>query len=100
MNNIIEFGNEFGEGSNKLVLQLENVSLKRGETWILKDLNWQIEKGTDWILFELIGAGKTSILNLLNAYYFPTKGKISVLGMEFGKMYLAERLRKQIGFVS
>jgi len=100
VNNIIEFGNEFGEGSNKLVLQLENISLKRGETWILKDVNWQIEKGQNWILFGLNGAGKTSLLNLLNAYYFPTIGKISVLGMEFGKTYLAERLRKQIGFVS
>ncbi|WP_045522073.1 ABC transporter ATP-binding protein [Neobacillus niacini] len=83
-----------------MVLQLENLSLRRGEKWILKDLNWQIEKGQNWILFGLNGAGKTSILNLLNAYYFPTKGKISVLGMEFGKQYLAERLRKQIGFVS
>ncbi|MEH7107026.1 ABC transporter ATP-binding protein, partial [Bacillus sp. JJ1764] len=38
--------------------------------------------------------------NLLNAFYFPTKGNISVLGMEFGKTYLGEKLRKQIGFVS
>src|SRR4051794_7713314 len=99
MNNIMKFGIEIG-GRNNLVLQLENVSLKRGETWILKELNWQIEKGQNWILFGLNGAGKTSILNLLNAYNFPTKGKISVLGMEFGKTYLAEVLRKQIGFVS
>lgn len=83
-----------------MVLHLENISLRRGETWILKDLNWQIEKGQNWILFGLNGAGKTSLLNLLNAYYFPTEGKISVLGMEFGKTYLAEKLRKQIGFVS
>jgi iron complex transport system ATP-binding protein len=83
-----------------LVLQIENISLKRGDKWILQDLNWRIEKGQNWVLFGLNGAGKTSILNLLNAYYFPTKGKISVLGMEFGKTYLAERLRKQIGFVS
>jgi iron complex transport system ATP-binding protein len=83
-----------------MVLKLENVSLKRSGTWILQDLNWQIEKGENWILFGLNGAGKTVILNLLNAYYFPTKGKISVLGLEFGKTYLAERLRKQIGFVS
>jgi iron complex transport system ATP-binding protein len=83
-----------------LVLQIENLFLRRGEKWILQDVNWQIEKGQNWILFGLNGAGKTSLLNLLNAYTFPTNGKISVLGMEFGKTYLAERLRKQIGFVS
>jgi iron complex transport system ATP-binding protein len=88
------------EGSTKMVLQLENVSLKREGTWILQDINWHIEKGEHWALLGLNGAGKTAILNLLNAYYFPTKGKVTVLGKEFGKTYLGERLRKQIGFVS
>lgn len=83
-----------------MVVQLENVSLRREGKWILQDLNWQIEKGENWVLFGLNGAGKTAILNLLNAYYFPTKGKITILGMEFGKTYLGERLRRQIGFVS
>ncbi|MFC4798267.1 ABC transporter ATP-binding protein [Neobacillus sp. GCM10023253] len=83
-----------------MILQLEDVSLKRSDNWILKNVNWQIEKGEHWVLFGLNGSGKTAILNLLNAYNFPTKGKINVLGMEFGKTYLAEKLRKQIGFVS
>lgn len=83
-----------------LVVQLENVSLIRDGKWILQDINWQIEKGEHWVLFGLNGSGKTAILNLLNAYYFPTKGKITVLDLEFGKNYLAEKLRKQIGFVS
>ncbi|MEH7304316.1 ABC transporter ATP-binding protein [Neobacillus drentensis] len=83
-----------------MVLQLENVSLLREGNWILQDVNWKINKGEHWVLFGLNGSGKTAILNLLNAYYFPTKGKVTVLGMEFGKTYLSERLRKQIGFVS
>ncbi|MEH7335536.1 ABC transporter ATP-binding protein [Neobacillus drentensis] len=83
-----------------MILQLDNVSLKRDGKWILQNVNWQIEKGDHWVLFGLNGSGKTSILNLLNAYFFPIKGKINVLGMEFGKTYLGEKLRKQIGFVS
>lgn len=83
-----------------MILQLENVSLKRNGMWILQDIKWKIEKGENWVLFGLNGSGKTAILNLLNAYYFPTGGKVSVLGMEFGRTYLAEKLRKQIGFVS
>ncbi|NRD78928.1 ABC transporter ATP-binding protein [Bacillus sp. BRMEA1] len=82
------------------VLKLEGVSLKRDGTWILQDVNWQFEKGENWVLFGLNGSGKTAILNLLNAFYFPTKGKVTVLGMEFGKTYLGEKLRRQIGFVS
>lgn len=83
-----------------MVLELENVSLRRDDNWILQDINWKIEKGQNWILFGLNGAGKTAILDLLNAYTFPTKGKMCVLNMEFGKTYLAEKLRTQIGFVS
>ncbi|MCM3570756.1 ABC transporter ATP-binding protein [Neobacillus mesonae] len=83
-----------------MILQLEDVSLKRDGNWILQNINWNIEQGEHWVLFGLNGSGKTSILNLLNAYNFPTKGKITVLGMEFGKTYLGEKLRKQIGFVS
>ncbi|WP_066320775.1 ABC transporter ATP-binding protein [Bacillus sp. FJAT-29814] len=83
-----------------MILQLEEVSLVRDGNWILNDVNWQIDKGEHWVLFGLNGSGKTAILNLLNAYFFPTKGRINVLGMEFGKHYLGEKLRKQIGFVS
>lgn len=83
-----------------MVVQLENVSLIRDGKWILQDINWQINRGENWVLFGLNGSGKTAILNLLNAYYFPTNGKITILGMEFGKTYLGEKLRKRIGFVS
>jgi iron complex transport system ATP-binding protein len=88
------------KGVIELVVQLENVSLRRDGKWILQDINWQINKGEHWVLFGLNGSGKTAILNLLNAYNFPTKGKITVLDLEFGKTYLGEKLRKQIGFVS
>lgn len=83
-----------------MVLQLEDVSLKREGKWILQNINWEINQGEHWVLFGLNGSGKTAILNLLNAYHFPTQGKITVLGLEFGKTYLGEKLRKQIGFVS
>jgi len=83
-----------------MILQLEDVSLVRDGKWILQNVNWEIAKGENWVLFGLNGSGKTAILNLLNAFYFPTRGKVTVLGMEFGKTYLGEKLRKQIGFVS
>lgn len=83
-----------------MVLQLEDVSLKRDGKCILQNINWQVHPRENWVLLGLNGSGKTAILNLLNAFYFPTKGNVTVLGMEFGKTYLGEKLRKQIGFVS
>jgi len=83
-----------------MVLHMENISLKRNGSWILKDVSWEIKKGEHWVLFGLNGSGKTAILNMLNAFYFPSSGNLTVLGKEFGKNYLGEELRKKIGFVS
>ncbi|MGJ7919794.1 ABC transporter ATP-binding protein [Neobacillus sp. LXY-4] len=83
-----------------MVLNLKNVSLKRSGNWILRDINWNVNQGEHWVLFGLNGAGKTALLNVLNAYEYPTKGNVTVLGKEFGKVPLAENLRKKIGLVS
>jgi iron complex transport system ATP-binding protein len=76
-----------------MVFQLKGVSL-------LKDIHWKVKKGEHWTLFGLNGAGKTALLNLLNAYEFPTEGKMNVLGKTFGKSPLGEQLRTKIGLVS
>lgn len=83
-----------------MILDLNNISLRRNGAWILKDITWKVNRGEHWVLFGLNGAGKTALLNVLNAYEYPTKGKITVLGREFGKAPLAESLRKKIGLVS
>ncbi len=83
-----------------LIVHLENVSLVKDKNWILKNINWTIHKGENWMLFGLNGAGKTALLQMLNAYYYPTEGKVTVVGKEFGKTPLNEELRTKIGLVS
>ncbi|KKI94196.1 molybdenum ABC transporter ATP-binding protein [Bacillus sp. SA1-12] len=82
------------------MIELSNVSLKRNGHWLLKEINWTIHKHENWVLYGLNGAGKTALLNMLCAYYFPTTGSVTVLGKVFGKDYLAEKLRQKIGLVS
>lgn len=82
-----------------MIVQLHSVSLKRDNKYILKDINWEIKKGEHWAIFGLNGAGKTMLLNLINGYIFPSKGKIQVLKKTIGKYDLRE-LRKSIGWVS
>lgn len=83
-----------------MILQLDSVSLKRNGKWILKDINWRVEKNENWVLYGLNGAGKTALLNMLCSYYFPTSGEMQVLGHQFGKTELGDRLRRKIGLVS
>ncbi|WP_078547588.1 ABC transporter ATP-binding protein [Litchfieldia alkalitelluris] len=83
-----------------MIFQLDSVYLRKDGIAILKEINWKVNKGEHWTLFGLNGAGKTALLNLLNAYEFPTKGKMVVLEKVFGKSPLGEELRTNIGLIS
>ncbi|WP_409978181.1 ABC transporter ATP-binding protein [Anoxybacteroides tepidamans] len=78
---------------------MENVSLIKEDRLILKDIHWKVHENEHWAILGLNGSGKTSLLNIVSGYQYPTRGEASVLGHTFGKTNLPE-LRKQIGFVS
>ena len=81
------------------VLSLKHVSVVRGDREILHDLNWTIQAGENWGILGLNGAGKTSILDIIMGYNYPTSGSAKVIGTEFGAASLPE-MRKKIGYVS
>jgi|SRR5690625_1137621 len=81
------------------IISMENISWVRNKKLILENINWTIKRGEHWAMLGLNGSGKTSLLNMLNGYSWPTKGSISVLGKRFGQTDLRE-LRKSIGWVS
>lgn len=81
------------------IIELENISLHRENTQILKSISWNIKKGEHWALIGPNGAGKTSLLKIISGSLWPSSGKVKVLGKEFGKADLRE-LKKKIGWVS
>lgn len=80
-------------------IDMKNVSWRREGTEILHNINWQVEKNEHWAVLGLNGAGKTSLLNMVNGYIWPTTGDVAVLGNTFGKTNIHE-MRKSIGWVS
>lgn len=81
------------------IIDVENVTWRREGQEILKNIHWSVNKGEQWAILGLNGSGKTSILNIITGYNYPTKGRVNVLGTEFGKASLPE-MRKKIGYVS
>lgn len=81
------------------VISMKDVALTRNQKQILSSINWQVKDGQHWGILGLNGSGKTSLLNIINGYHFPTSGEVTVLSGLFGKTNLPE-LRKKIGFVS
>ncbi len=78
---------------------MKDVSLTRNKNQILSNIQWEVKQGEHWGILGLNGSGKTSLLNIVNGYLFPTTGEVSILENPFGKTNLPE-LRKYIGFVS
>ncbi|KKB35416.1 ABC transporter ATP-binding protein [Bacillus thermotolerans] len=82
-----------------IAISLKNIQWVRGDKTILQDINWTVQSGEHWAVLGLNGSGKTSLLNVVTGYQFPTKGTVTVLGNEYGKSNL-QSVRKRIGFVS
>lgn len=82
-----------------LAVDINNVSCSMDGRWILRNINWKIEKGEQWIVFGLNGCGKTTLLSTLSGYYKPDVGTLKILGEEYRKDNIFE-LRQRVGFVS
>jgi molybdate transport system ATP-binding protein len=56
----------------RLAVSLRSLSVRRGDKWVLRDINWQLRPGERWALLGHNGAGKTQLLKLLSGDVWPT----------------------------
>ena len=66
---------------------------------VLADVDFEVRPRQMVALVGLSGAGKTTIINLLNRFYEPTAGRITIDGLDIRDVTLAS-LRSQIGLVT
>lgn len=78
------------------VLKLENVSLDIKRDSILNDISIEMETGKIYGLIGRNGAGKTSILSLIASFRKPTKGSVTIDGMD---TYENENLMSKVTFL-
>ncbi len=81
------------------VVKFDNVSFAYSdENYVLKNISFEVKKGETVALVGATGAGKSSIINLLNRFYEINSGEIKVDGHNINEYELGY-LRKQIGVV-
>lgn len=81
------------------MIEMEHVSLRRGDKQILNDVNLEMKKGENWVILGRNGSGKTTILEMIMGYMFPSEGKVKVLDYLYGECDVRE-VRKEIGYIS
>lgn len=69
------------------------------EQWVLKDISFEIKAHENLALVGENGAGKTTLLKLLLGFYLPTKGKITIDGIDISD-FSPESYWKQISALS
>lgn len=81
-------------------LQMQNVNFAYEKSQpILKDVSFTANPNSTVAFVGPSGSGKSTIFSLIERYYQPTSGKITIGDMEIDQISL-ENWRKQIGFVS
>lgn len=58
-------------------IQLENVSKRYMQRWIIKDLNYSFESQHSYAITGINGSGKSTLMKIISGYLTATKGKIN-----------------------
>lgn len=81
------------------VLRLDRVTVVRGGTTVLHEVDWCVRTGERWVVLGPNGSGKTTIVDLAAGYLFPSDGAVEVLGGTLGRVDV-RALRARLGLTS
>jgi iron complex transport system ATP-binding protein len=81
------------------VLELDDVTLRRGDRDIISRISLSVGTGEHWALLGPNGAGKSTLMGLCGAIAHPSSGTVRVLGERLGRVEL-QALRRSIGHVN
>jgi iron complex transport system ATP-binding protein len=81
------------------ILQLESVTVRRGDKLLLDAVDWTVEEDERWVILGPNGAGKTTLLQLAATTLHATSGRIHIFGEQLGRVDVFE-LRPRIGLSS
>ena len=78
--------------------ELAAVGVRRGESWILRDVDWSVPAGACAAVLGPNGSGKSTLARILAGHLWPTAGEAVILGGRMGEANLPE-VRRSIRLV-
>ena len=81
------------------IIKTEGLCVQSGSRYLLRDINWEVKRGEQWVVFGLNGSGKTTLLSVIAGFKEPTAGFVEVFGQRYSNDNLLQN-RSRIGWVS
>jgi putative ABC transport system ATP-binding protein len=83
------------------VLKLENISYKYsdGNKFVLKDINYEFDKGKTYAIKGKSGSGKTTLLSIISGLEKPTEGTVIYKDKDLNKIDLDKYRNTNIGII-
>lgn len=87
--------------SENTLIEVNNLTFKRGERTIYEDLNLRVKKGKITAIMGPSGIGKTTLLKLIGGQLHPERGEILFEGADICKMSRSElyKIRQRMGML-
>ncbi|MBQ2860508.1 MAG: ATP-binding cassette domain-containing protein [Peptococcaceae bacterium] len=87
------------EMNAEVVVDVRKLNYKSGNRYLLKNVNWQVNRGENWILFGLNGCGKTTLLSIIAGYKGFLDGSVQVFGEPYTDCNVLQH-RNRIAWIS
>lgn len=96
----IQLGNTDSQTPTFMRVEVNSVSFRyaEGDPWIIKDCNFTVEQGESVAIIGASGCGKSTLLKILLGLLSPSKGSVSIGGLNIQKIGPGH-IRKIIGAV-
>jgi iron complex transport system ATP-binding protein len=86
-------------GAVKFAIELDAITLQRGERVLLDGITWRVPAGACCAVLGPNGAGKSTLLAVVTGYLWPQEGTVRVLGERYGAVDLTT-FRRRMGVLA
>lgn len=90
---------ELNRSLTNSIISVKKLSLKIGNRYIFRNIDWEIKPNENWLVFGLNGSGKTSLLSTIAGFGNYTEGSIAIENEIYTKENVRQ-LRQKVGWVS